>query len=123
MGTGSRVRYRAAVEHSGDIIVVSLHGDVDVSTEADARRDLYGAVQSHPAGVILDLSDVAFIDSTGLGVLIGMLRRLNAHDVPLALVVTGAGIARIFSITRLDQVFPITGSVAAARRLVARPRS
>ncbi len=116
---GSQVRYAARVERVRDVVLVTLSGDVDVSTAADARRDLHGALAASQAGMIIDMSGLTFIDSTGLGVLIGVLRRLSAHDTPLVLVVRSPNIARIFTLTRLDKVFVITDTLATARRLVA----
>jgi anti-sigma B factor antagonist len=64
--------------------------------------------------VIADLSRVEFIDSTGLGALIGGLKRLRESGGSLALVVSASRILRIFQLTGLTRVFAVHGTVAAA---------
>ena len=57
---------------------------------------------------------VDFLDSTGLGVLVGGLKRVRAHDGSLRLVCTQERILKIFDITGLDKVFGLHDSVSAA---------
>jgi anti-sigma B factor antagonist len=64
--------------------------------------------------VVVDLGTVEFLDSTGLGVLVGAHKRLRAADGVLALVCTREPLLKIFRITALDQVFPIYETVQAA---------
>jgi benzoate-CoA ligase len=64
--------------------------------------------------LVLDLEDVAFLDSTGLGVLVGGLKRVRAHDGSLTLVCTQERILKVFRITGLTKVFPIHASVDEA---------
>ena len=60
------------------------------------------------------LKKVDFLDSTGLGVLVGGLKRVRSHDGSLHLVCTQEKILKVFRITGLTKVFPIHGSVAEA---------
>ena len=109
--------YAHKIETSAAGVVMSVSGEIDSYTAATLRADLYGALASSTGSMIVDLSGVEFIDSTGLGVLIGLLRRSNERDRPLALVVPGKNIARIFSLTGLDKVFTIAESRREAWRL------
>ena len=58
-------------------------------------------------GVIIDMTDVEFIDSTGLSVLLNALRRVTRQQGSLALVVSNPTVLRLFEITRLDSTFDI----------------
>jgi anti-sigma B factor antagonist len=69
-----------------------------------------GDLLSHPA----DLREVTFLDSTGLGVLIGGLKRLRACDGSLTLVTGAERILRIFRVTGLNRVFVVWPSVQDA---------
>ncbi len=64
--------------------------------------------------IVVDLEKVDFLDSTGLGVLVGGLKRVRSHDGSLQLVCTHEKILKIFRITGLTKVFPIHSSVADA---------
>ena len=64
--------------------------------------------------LIVDMEGVEFLDSTGLGVLVGGLKRVRAHDVGIDLVCTQGRILRIFRITGLSKVFNIYDSVDEA---------
>lgn len=60
----------------------------------------------------IDLADVDFMDSTGLGVLIGALKRLRETGGTLVLAGTKPAVTRVFEITGLDRIFTIHGSLA-----------
>ena len=64
--------------------------------------------------LVVDLRDIEFLDSTGLGVLVGGLKRVRAHDGWIDLVCTQSRILRIFRITGLNKVFDIYDTVAEA---------
>lgn len=64
--------------------------------------------------VLVDLEGVDFMDSTGLSVLVGVLKRIKEHDGTLALCCTRDPILKIFSLTGLNQVFPIHSTVEDA---------
>jgi anti-sigma B factor antagonist len=64
--------------------------------------------------LIVDLSGVEFLDSTGLGVLVGIHHRLQAHDGTITLVSAGDRLSRVFHVTRLDKLFEIHPSLDEA---------
>lgn len=94
--------------------VVRVHGDIDLASAPRLREHLVRAVTDGHHHVILDFDDVHFIDSTGLGVVIGMLRRTRSLGGDLRLVSTREMLARVFEITGLDRALTIDPSVAAA---------
>ena len=94
--------------------VVDVKGEIDVYTAPKLREKLIELVSEGSYDVIVNLEGVDFLDSTGLGVLVGALKRVKAHDGTLALVCTQDKILKIFKITGLTKVFPIHGSVEEA---------
>jgi anti-sigma B factor antagonist len=94
--------------------VIAVSGEIDVYTAPKLRERLIGLVESGNYQVIVDMEGVEFLDSTGLGVLVGGLKRVRAQDGWIDLVCTQSRILRIFRITGLNKVFSIHNSVAAA---------
>jgi anti-sigma B factor antagonist len=99
-------------------VVVDMAGELHVSTAQHAQRALEGALPSGPAAVVLDLSEVEFIDSTGLSILLNALRRVTRGGGRLAVVCTNPTVLRLFEITRLEDTFDIQPTREAALRRV-----
>src|SRR5919109_955930 len=91
--------------------VLSVHGEVDVYTAPRFRERLIELVSEGKLRIVVDLEAVDFLDSTGLGVLVGGLKRLRSHDGDLTLVCTQSRILKVFEITGLTKVFSIYDSV------------
>jgi anti-sigma B factor antagonist len=98
----------------GDRTVVEVGGEIDVYTAPRLREQLVDLVADGKYHLIVDMERVDFLDSTGLGVLVGGLKRVRAHDGSLRLVCTQERILKIFRITGLTKVFPIHASVDEA---------
>lgn len=93
--------------------VVTAAGEIDVYTAAELREVLV-PISNTSQAVVLDLEQVTFLDSTGLGVIIGALKRARAHDGSLVLVCTQERILAIFRLTGLTKVLPAYATTAAA---------
>ncbi|HWB66131.1 MAG TPA: anti-sigma factor antagonist [Mycobacteriales bacterium] len=98
----------------GDRAVVAVGGEIDVYTAPKLREQLVDLVGNGHYHLIVDMEKVEFLDSTGLGVLVGGLKRVRAHDGSLRLVCTQDRILKIFRITGLTKVFPIHDTVDEA---------
>lgn len=98
----------------GDHMVVEVGGEVDVYTAPKLRECLVDLVNAGSYRIVIDLEGVEFLDSTGLGVLVGGLKRVRSHDGTLQLVCTHDRLLKIFRITGLTKVFPIHDTVEAA---------
>jgi anti-sigma B factor antagonist len=98
----------------GDCAVLRVIGEVDVYTAPMLREQIRELAAKGAVHLITDLSQVDFLDSTGLGALVGGLRRLREAGGSLALVVTTPRILRIFQITGLTNVLAIRPSVTDA---------
>jgi anti-sigma B factor antagonist len=94
--------------------VVSVGGEIDVYTAPKLREQLIDLVSSGNYDLVVDLEAVEFLDSTGLGVLVGGLKKVRAHDGSLQLVCTQDRLLKIFRITGLAKVFAIHGSAEEA---------
>jgi anti-sigma B factor antagonist len=94
--------------------IVDVKGEIDVYTAPKLREKLIELVSEGSYDVVVNLEGVDFLDSTGLGVLVGALKRVKAHDGSLSLVCTQDKILKIFKITGLTKVFPIHETVEAA---------
>ena len=98
----------------GDRTVVEVGGEIDVYTAPKLREQLVELVNDGSYHLVVDMEGVDFLDSTGLGVLVGGLKRVRAHEGSLRLVCTQERILKIFRITGLTKVFPIHSSVEDA---------
>mgnify|MGYP005824166069 CR=1 FL=1 len=109
----------------GDRTIVEVGGEIDVYTAPKLREQLVDLVADGHYHLIVDMHNVEFLDSTGLGVLVGGLKRVRSHDGSLHLVCSQERILKIFRITGLTKVFPIHATVeeavAASRAGVSAP--
>lgn len=102
------------VSERDGVAVLEVRGEVDVYTAPRFRERLIEVVTDGHRRVVVDLEGVDFLDSTGLGVLVGGLKRLRSLDGDLLLVCTQSRILKVFEITGLTKVFSIFDSVEAA---------
>jgi len=93
--------------------VVEVAGEIDVYTAPRLREVVVGAIEDGHTRLIIDIESVAFLDSTGLGVLVGALKRVRADNGSLDIVCTSERLLRIFAITGLDKVFGLHASLDA----------
>jgi anti-sigma B factor antagonist len=104
--------------YNGGVPVVSFTGELDLTTVPQARDALLQAATMHPGEtVVVDLDGVSFLDSMGLGVLVGGLRRARGGGGDVVLVCSAPRILDLLALTRLDRVFatfPTVGAVAGA---------
>lgn len=98
----------------GDWRVLAVHGDLDLATAPKLRQQVVSEVASGRNRLIIDLSDVDFLDSVGLGILVGALKRVRTRDGDLELVCPERRLRRVFTITDLDRVFTLHQTLAEA---------
>jgi anti-sigma B factor antagonist len=111
---GIFVELSLSTRAEGDRTIVEVGGEIDVYTAPTLREQLIDLVSQGHQHIVVDMEHVEFLDSTGLGVLVGGLKRVRAQDGSLRLVCTQERILKIFRITGLEKVFPIHASVAEA---------
>lgn len=112
-------RFRLRQHDVDDVTaVVDVSGEVHVSTATEFGRRLNEAIVRGHRFLALDLTDVTFIDSTGLSVLLNALRRVTRAGGKMAIVCTNPTVLRLFEITRLDSTFMIFADLSEALRAV-----
>lgn len=94
--------------------LVRVAGEVDVYSVPQLRECVTQLLAVGIRHIIADLREVDFLDSTGLGALVGSLKRLREQDGSLDLVTAPGRISQLFRITGLDRIFALHGSVSAA---------
>lgn len=94
-----------------EVTVVHVGGEIDVYTAPVLRERLDEHITEGRDNLVVDLEDVSFMDSTGLGVLVGRLKLVRITNGSLRLVCSSERILKVFSITGLDKVFQIYPSV------------
>jgi len=87
--------------------VVELIGEVDVYSASQAKQNLHELVDGGANHLVIDMRATEYLDSTAMGVLVGVLRRVAEKGGWVRLVGLKPRIRRLFEITRLDQVLPI----------------
>ena len=96
------------------IEVIDAGGEIDIYTAPRLRELLIDLVSTDSYQLIVNMERVEFLDSTGLGVLVGGLKRVRAHDGSLDLVCTQERLLKIFRTTGLTKVFGIHETVDQA---------
>ncbi len=99
---------RVIVSSAGSGHEVRLLGELDMSTASQLRDELVRLASDGATLVTVDLSDLAFIDSTGLSVLITGLKRLRQQGGDMALRSPTPGTRKVLEITGLTEVFAIS---------------
>lgn len=96
--------------------VLQVRGEVDLYTSPQLRDGITELLDQGTNRIVVDLSGIEFMDSTGLGVLVVGLKRAKERDGEFTLVCREGSVQKILSITGLDKVFSIHGSVTEATR-------
>jgi anti-sigma B factor antagonist len=99
---------------SGADYVVSLGGEVDLYTAPELKQELHRLVGEGATRIVIDMSETTFIDSTTLGVLLSVVKRVRPEGGAVVLVCPDRNVRRIFEITLLDRVFSIVDTLDEA---------
>lgn len=94
--------------------VVHVSGEIDVYTVPALRERLDAEIEQGHHDLVVDLGGVTFMDSTGLGVLVGRLKLIRGVGGTMRLVSDHDRVLKVFTITGLDKVFEIFSTVDAA---------
>lgn len=94
--------------------VVEVSGEVDVYTAPRLREAVVSAINGGSLRLVVDVENVEFLDSTGVGVLVGALKKVRSGGGTLDIVCTQPRLLKIFEITGLDKVFGLHATIADA---------
>jgi anti-sigma B factor antagonist len=95
------------VDRSGDAVAARLTGDLDIVNAEDVKRALTEVIDAGPKSLALDMGDVRFVDSSGLGTLVAVHRHAEAHGASFVVRAVPAQVQRLFEITRLDDLLVV----------------
>ena len=99
--------------------MLHVYGEIDMATAPRLRQQVINLVNVGARQIVLDLCGVDFLDSIGLGVVVGAVKRVRAHDGQLRIVCDQPHLLELFQITRLDAALElhldIDDAVAATR--------
>jgi len=101
--------------HEGDCTIVTIAGEIDMITAADLRKRLFELAASG-VPIVADLSQVSFIDSTGLGVLAGTVKRATAARGFFHVVSDQPNLWQLTHLTGLDSQIPLVRTLEEARQ-------
>jgi len=87
--------------------IIDIEGEIDVYTAPQLKQQMLDLLDKGATHIVVNLSEVEYLDSTALGVLIGGLKRLRERNGALDIICPNPRIRRIFEITGLDKIFDI----------------
>lgn len=116
MDKGDPVVLRISHRRAGVAHVVEVAGEIDAGTAPELRRELASETVSTASAelVVVDLSEVGFIDSAGLTILAGLHRRSRERGVSVKVVTRSYAVKRALNITGLDELIPVVADLAEA---------
>jgi anti-sigma B factor antagonist len=91
-------------------IFVVVGGEIDAYTAPKLREELVSIAEGQNKTLVINLKDVSYIDSTGLGVFIGIYKLLKQNDGELKLINLSARLERLFEITGLSNIIDIASN-------------
>lgn len=99
----------------GDGVCLALSGEIDLSRSPELRTALLQAATAKPARLVLDMSGVTYMDSSGVATLVEALQKINAGGGKLVLCGLQPKVKSIFQIAKLDTIFAIVDDTEAAK--------
>jgi anti-sigma B factor antagonist len=90
-----------------DLTIVKISGEIDVFTSPRLREMLLEIIEDGGLHLVVDLGEVTFLDSTGLGVLVGIYHRLRARDGSMTFMGVNDRVRRVFHVTQLTKIFTL----------------
>jgi len=106
--------FGAEVTTRGSRLVVHVTGELDLATAPAFRQAIVSAIGADTADVVVDLTACDFLDSVGVGLLLGVLKRVRTHGGRLVLVSDTPRIVRVLELTDLVRIVPVVDSLARA---------
>ena len=99
-------RLRIAVSRQGTTTMIGLEGEWDLAHQQATREAINKALDDHPETVVLDLSRLSFIDSSGLHITIELHKRSTRENIRLVIIPGPRAVQRLFEICRLTETLP-----------------
>ncbi|UCD58941.1 MAG: STAS domain-containing protein [Candidatus Hydrogenedentota bacterium] len=103
-----------AIRHAENGVVISVEGDVDLYSSPKLREAILDSVKKKLSPIVMNLSSVTYIDSSGVATLVEGLQLSKEYGGKFRLVEMSERISEVFQLARLQQVFEICGTEAEA---------
>jgi anti-anti-sigma factor len=111
------------IEQRDDVVVARLTGELDISVAETTRTKIAEAVPNSARGLVVDMSGLDFMDSSGVSMLFALARQVGSHRQQLVVVApTGGPVARVLQIVEFDRAAPVREDVEAAVTAIATPQ-
>jgi anti-sigma B factor antagonist len=94
-------------ERCDNSTVIYLSGELDIYTSQKFKEKLYGIADSTDTDILINCKDLNYIDSTGLGIFVGALKRAKQRDKGISLCSLRENVKKLFIITGLERIFTI----------------
>lgn len=102
------------IKNVGDAVVVEAVGELNIQSSPGFHTELVEICMQSPSHLLIDLTEVPYIDSSGIGTILEILRRTKQNGGRMSLVGISGHVLDVFKITRMDQVFSIYATQAEA---------
>ena len=101
----------------GEIQIIQVSGTITLGESSRKFSEyLEKILRQHPGGVVIDMEKIDYVDSTGIGELVGYLSKFQNEHIPLALLNPRERILKLLNITGLDTVFKVFEDIDSAVR-------
>ena len=112
------------IEQRDDVVVARLSGELDISVAEKTGRKIADAVASSALGVVVDMSGLEFMDSSGVSMLFSLARQVGSHRQQLRVVAPpGRPVSRVLQIVEFDRAAPVDVDVDSAVAQLATQRA
>jgi anti-sigma B factor antagonist len=103
------------IEERGEVVIAHLTGELDLAGAPNAGERIAESVPTSARGLVIDMSELEFIDSSGVAMLFGLVRRLSSRRQELRVVAPqGRPVARVLEIVEFERAAPVRSDVDAA---------
>jgi len=102
------------VRNESKTTIIAFTGRLEGNRSTDLRDYFKDVFETHPQRILLDLSQVTLLASTGLALIVSIYKRCTEADIPLALCGLAPQVREVVAVTNLDSILPIHGSVGEA---------
>jgi anti-anti-sigma factor len=110
----STTRIEAVVRPRNGVVVIDLSGNIDAGAEHQLTRAYGEATKNEASSIVLNFSDVGYINSTGIALIVGMMASARKDGLSIAACGLSDHYKEIFEITRLADFMPVFPDVEAA---------
>ncbi len=91
--------------------LINIEGEVDIFNSAEMKTKLIELIEENPVDIRIECKNLSYIDSTGLGALIAVLKKTKEYEKSIYFQNLKPGLSKLFKITNLDKVFVIEGDL------------